>query len=50
MAEINRTMIHIDCAWLVIQPLGMRAGSDTALARVVKFFGAAHRKHAANIG
>ena len=39
-------MIRIDCAWLAIQPLDMRAGPDTALARVVKVFGAAHPHHA----
>ena len=35
-------MIRIDCVWLAIQPLDMRAGPDTALARVVQVFGAAH--------
>ena len=39
-------MIRIDCVWLAIQPLDMRAGTDTALARVVKVFGAAHPHHA----
>lgn len=39
-------MIRVDCAWLAIQPLDMRAGPDTALARVVKVFGAAHPHHA----
>lgn len=39
-------LIHIDAAWLAIQPLDMRAGTDTALARVVQVFGAAHPHHA----
>lgn len=39
-------MIRIDCAWLAVQPLDMRAGMDTALGRVVEVFGAAHPHHA----
>ena len=39
-------MIRIDCAWLATAPLDMRAGPDTALARVVAVFGAAHPHHA----
>ena len=35
-------MIRIEAAWLATQPLDMRAGTDTALARVVAVFGAAH--------
>ena len=35
-------MIRIDAVWLATQPLDMRAGTDTALARVVAVFGAAH--------
>jgi transposase len=35
-------MIRIDAVWLSIVPLDMRAGTDTALARVVGVFGAAH--------
>ena len=35
-------MIRIDAAWLATQPLDMRAGTATALARVVAVFGAAH--------
>jgi hypothetical protein len=41
-------VIRIDAVWLAVDPLEMRAGTDTALARVVKVFGAAHRKRAAN--
>jgi len=39
-------MIRIDAAWLATTPLDMRAGTDTALARVVATFGAAHPHHA----
>lgn len=31
-------MIRIDAAWLATAPLDMRAGTDSALARVVKVF------------
>ena len=34
-------MIRIDAIWLARQPLDMRAGPDSALARVVSTFGAA---------
>jgi len=32
-------MIRIDSIWLATQPMDMRAGTDTALARVVSVFG-----------
>jgi transposase len=35
-------MIRIDAVWLATTPMDMRAGTDTALARVVAVFGAAH--------
>ena len=35
-------MIRIDAVWLAVDPLDMRAGTDSALARVVQVFGAAH--------
>ncbi len=35
-------VIRIDAIWLSTVPLDMRAGTDTALARVVAVFGAAH--------
>ncbi|WP_180127355.1 IS66 family insertion sequence element accessory protein TnpB [Rhodoferax sp. BLA1] len=35
-------MIRIDAIWLATAPMDMRAGTDTALARVVSVFGAAH--------
>jgi len=39
-------VIRIDAIWLAGEPLDMRAGTDTALARVVKVFGAARPHHA----
>jgi transposase len=39
-------MIRIDAIWLATEPLDLRAGTDTALARVVKAFGAARPHHA----
>jgi len=34
-------MIRIDSIWLATEPMDMRAGTDTALARVIAVFGAA---------
>ena len=39
-------MIRIEAIWLSVEPLDMRAGTDTALARVVQVFGAARPHHA----
>ncbi len=39
-------MIRIDAAWLATAPLDIRAGTDTAQARVVTVFGAAQPHHA----
>ena len=39
-------MIRVDAVWLATEPMDMRAGTDTALARVVKVFGAAHPNQA----
>ena len=39
-------MIRIDAVWLAVEPLDMRAGTDTALARVVRVFGQARAHHA----
>jgi len=39
-------MIRIDQIWLASEPMDMRAGPDTALARVVKQFGEAQPHHA----
>ena len=35
-------MIRIDAVWLATQPLDMRSGFDSCLARVIQVFGAAH--------
>ena len=39
-------MIRVDTVWLAVQPLDMRAGTESALARVVSVFGAARPHHA----
>lgn len=39
-------MIRIDQAWLAVEPMDMRAGAETALARVVSVFGSAKAHHA----
>jgi len=35
-------MIRIDEIWLATEPMDIRAGTDAALARVIKVFGAAY--------
>jgi hypothetical protein len=35
-------VIRIEEIWLAVEPLDMRAGTETALGRVVRVFGAAH--------
>jgi len=39
-------VIRIDAVWLAVEPLDMRAGTETALARVIKVFGQARAHHA----
>lgn len=39
-------MIRVDAIWLAVEPLDMRAGTESALARVVTVFGAARPHHA----
>lgn len=39
-------MIRIEAIWLSTEPLDMRAGTETALARVVAVFGTARTHHA----
>lgn len=39
-------MIRIDAVWLAVEPLDMRAGTDTVLARIVNVFGHARAHHA----
>ena len=40
-------LIRLDAVWLAVEPLDMRAGTETALVRVVAVFGAAkpHRAY-----
>lgn len=38
-------VIRIDCLWLAVDAVDMRAGADRLLARVVQVFGAAHAHH-----
>ncbi|WP_146050641.1 transposase [Pseudomonas syringae] len=40
-------MIRIDSIWLATDPMDMRAGTETALARVIAVFGAAKRNRPA---
>ena len=46
MAEGLPSVIRTDAAWLATTPLDMRAGTDTALDRVITIFGVAHPQHA----
>jgi transposase len=39
-------VIRVDAIWLAVDPLDMRAGTETALARVVRVFGEARPHHA----
>jgi transposase len=39
-------VIRVDAVWLACEPLDMRAGTESVLARVVKVFGAARPHHA----
>ena len=39
-------MIRVDFVWLAVEPLDMRAGTESALARVVTVFGEARPHHA----
>jgi transposase len=45
-AVIRANLMHIEAAWLATAPLDMRAGTDTALARVIHVFGSARPHHA----
>ena len=38
-------VIRIDALWMGVEPVDMRAGVDTLLARVVQMFGAAQAHH-----
>ena len=39
-------MIRVEALWLSVEPLDMRAGTETILARVVQVFGRAQPHHA----
>ena len=39
-------MIRVDALWMSTEPLDMRAGTETALARAVSVFGVARLHHA----
>lgn len=39
-------MIRIDAVWLAVEPLDMRAGTDTVLTRIINVFGEARAHHA----
>jgi transposase len=39
-------VIRIEAIWLAVEPLDMRAGTEAALARVVRVFGSARPHHA----
>lgn len=39
-------MIRVEGLWLAVEPLDLRAGTESALARVVTVFGAARPHHA----
>jgi transposase len=46
LAARTAAVIRIEAAWLAVEPLDMRSGTETALARVVRVFGAARPHHA----
>ena len=46
LAARDAALIRVDALWLAVEPLDMRAGTETALARVVAVFGAARPHHA----
>jgi transposase len=39
-------VIRVEAIWLAVEPLDMRAGTEAALARVVRVFGSARPHHA----
>jgi transposase len=46
VAARDAAVIRIEAIWLAVEPLDMRAGTEAALARVVRVFGAARPHHA----
>lgn len=45
MGARGDAVIRVDTIWLGLEPLDMRAGTESALARVVSAFGAARPHH-----
>lgn len=45
MATRSHVMIRTDETWPTVEPMDMRAGTETPLVRVVKVFGAVHSHH-----
>jgi transposase len=39
-------VIRVDAVWLAVEPIDMRVGTETALARVIRVFGEARAHHA----
>jgi transposase len=46
LAAASDQVIRVDAAWFAIDLLDMRAGADTALARVVSVLGEGHARSA----
>lgn len=46
MGEGDHCVIRVDNIWLAIEPIDMRAGPETVLAKVVTAFGEAQAHHA----
>lgn len=46
MAARDLALIRVEALWLAVEPLDLRAGTESALARVVAVFGAARPHHA----
>lgn len=42
LAARDSALIRVDAVWLAVEPLDMRSGTESALARVVRVFGGAH--------
>lgn len=45
LAARDPALIRVDALWLAVEPLDMRAGTESALARVVAVFGEARPHH-----
>jgi transposase len=42
LAARDSALIRVNAVWLAVEPLDMRSGTESALARVVRVFGGAH--------